>query len=91
MAHMRVIAVSVNIAHGCEVISHLKLETGAVLTKEEMAMRINSGIDTYYTVKPSFLPTHVLVEAVLPNTPRTYVRSTPDGTLSDNLLKLPHF
>jgi hypothetical protein len=71
-------------------ISEIKTAGGEVLTRSEVARRIESGTQSFYTYVAGRQASVVVVEC--PRcTSNDYIRTTADSTTADNLLSLPSF
>lgn len=67
-----------------EHITHLG-GNGWCWTREQVIQSIETGTNTFYVMDSSGRRANLIVV----NTQPKYVRTTPDGTVTDNLLSLP--
>jgi hypothetical protein len=71
-------------------ISEVKTAAGEVLTRSEVARRIENGTGSFYTYVAGSQASVVVVKC--PRcTSSDYIRTTADSTTADNLLNLPSF
>jgi hypothetical protein len=73
-------------------ISEVKTAGGEVLTRSEVARRIENGEQSFYTYVAGSQASVVVVKCPHSGCASTdYIRTTADSTTADNLLSLPSF
>jgi Protein of unknown function (DUF3892) len=71
-------------------ISEVKTAGGEVLTRAEVARRIENGTQSFYTYVAGSQASVIVVKC--PNcSAADYIKTTADATTADNLLSLPSF
>lgn len=71
-------------------ISEVKTAGGEILTRSEVARRIENGTQSFYTYVARSQASVVVVKCPF-CTSSDYIRTTADSTTADNLLSLPPF
>lgn len=71
-------------------ISEVKTAGGDVLTRSEVARRIQGGQQSFFTLVGSSQASVIVVKCPHCST-YDYIRTTADSTTADNLLSLPRF
>jgi Protein of unknown function (DUF3892) len=73
-------------------ISEVKTAGGEVLTRSEVARRIQNGTQSFYTYVRGSQASVIVVHCPHSGCTSTdYIRTTADSTTADNLLSLPPF
>ncbi|ENI1325026.1 DUF3892 domain-containing protein [Listeria monocytogenes] len=89
MSRITHIRLSESYATSTDRITHVKIDTGATETVEQVVRYIdNIPMEYYYT---SSNESKAIVETVHPFNGKPYIRTKANYTTSDNLLSLPRF
>ena len=75
-------------ASSTEHITHVKLSSGTIETREQAVKYIDTGYEYYYTTSTF---SKAIVETVHPSGRPAYIRTKGNYTTADNLLSLPRF